>query len=103
MRAAVLRAAAPALDEVTVPALVHFDLWPGNILVDRPADGPARIGGLIDGERMFWGDPLADLVSLALLDDIRRDEAASRASSSRATAVTQALVSVSATSSRKPV
>ncbi|MDN3266862.1 aminoglycoside phosphotransferase family protein [Streptomyces sp. MA15] len=73
--AAVLRAAAPALDAVGVPVLVHFDLWPGNILVDRPADGPARIGGLIDGERMFWGDPLADFVSLALLGDIRRDDA----------------------------
>ncbi|MFE6523198.1 phosphotransferase family protein [Streptomyces sp. NPDC057794] len=63
-----------ALDEVTVPCLVHFDLWRGNILVDRSA-GRARIGGLIDGERMFWGDPLADFVSLALLDDIRGDEA----------------------------
>ncbi|MEU0167569.1 aminoglycoside phosphotransferase family protein [Streptomyces iakyrus] len=61
-----------ALDEVTAPCLVHFDLWPGNILVDR-ADGAARIGGLIDGERMFWGDPLADFVSLALLGDIRND------------------------------
>ncbi|GGV64509.1 phosphotransferase [Streptomyces griseoloalbus] len=73
--AAVIRTGAPALDEVTVPALVHFDLWPGNILVDRPAAGRARIGGLIDGERMFWGDPLADFVSLALLGDIRKDEA----------------------------
>ncbi|MCX4767017.1 aminoglycoside phosphotransferase family protein [Streptomyces sp. NBC_01275] len=72
--AAVARAAYDALDEVTVPRLVHFDLWPGNILVDR-ADGDARIGGLIDGERMFWGDPLADFVSLALLGDIRKDEA----------------------------
>ncbi|MFF5981855.1 phosphotransferase family protein [Streptomyces olindensis] len=63
-----------ALDEVTVPRLVHFDLWPGNIMVDR-SDGGARIGGLIDGERMFWGDPLADFVSLALLGDIRKDEA----------------------------
>ncbi|KOV36316.1 aminoglycoside phosphotransferase family protein [Streptomyces caelestis] len=73
--AAVLRAAAGALDEVTVPALVHFDLWPGNILVERPAAGEARIGGLVDGERMFWGDPLADFVSLALLGDIRTDRA----------------------------
>ncbi|MYS94621.1 MULTISPECIES: phosphotransferase family protein [Streptomyces] len=63
-----------ALDEVTVPCLVHFDLWRGNILVDR-SGGDARIGGLIDGERMFWGDPLADFVSLALLGDIKRDEA----------------------------
>lgn len=63
-----------ALDEVTVPCLVHFDLWQGNILLDR-STGEPRIGGLIDGERMFWGDPLADFVSLALLGDIRTDEA----------------------------
>ena len=68
------RTAYPALDEVTSPSLVHFDLWHGNILVDRSAGEP-RIGGLIDGERMFWGDPLADFVSLALLGDIRKDEA----------------------------
>ncbi|MFF9201860.1 phosphotransferase family protein [Streptomyces sp. NPDC014986] len=73
--AAAIRTAAPALEEVTEPALVHFDLWPGNILVDRPAAGRARIGGLVDGERMVWGDPLADFVSLALLGDIRQDEA----------------------------
>lgn len=73
--AGALRAAGAALDEVTVPALVHFDLWPGNILVDRPAAGRARVGGLIDGERMFWGDPLADFVSLALLGDIEKDGA----------------------------
>ncbi|MFI5675181.1 phosphotransferase family protein [Streptomyces cellulosae] len=70
-----LRSAQPVLDEVTVPRLVHFDLWPGNILVDRPAGQGPRIGGLIDGERMFWGDPLADFVSLALLGDIRKDDA----------------------------
>ncbi len=52
-----------------MPVLVHFDLWPGNILVERPAAGEARIGGLVDGERMFWGDPLADFVSLALLGE----------------------------------
>ncbi len=68
------RSAYGALDEVTVPCLVHFDLWRGNILVDH-ADGEARIGGLVDGERMFWGDPLGDFVSLALLGDIKKDEA----------------------------
>ncbi|WP_406836134.1 phosphotransferase family protein [Streptomyces sp. AHU1] len=66
------RTALRALDRVTVPRLVHFDLWRGNILVERTEAGP-RVGGLIDGERMFWGDPLADLVSLALLGDIRQD------------------------------
>ncbi|GAA3871938.1 aminoglycoside phosphotransferase family protein [Streptomyces lacrimifluminis] len=69
-----VRGAYGALDEVTVPRLVHFDLWQGNILVDRAAGAP-RIGGLIDGERMFWGDQVADFVSLALLGDIRGDEA----------------------------
>ncbi|MER7577177.1 aminoglycoside phosphotransferase family protein [Streptomyces sp. NPDC126514] len=69
-----LRAGYRALDAVTVPRLVHFDLWRGNILVDRSA-GPPRIGGLIDGERMFWGDPVADFVSLALLGDMEKDEA----------------------------
>ncbi|WP_189309488.1 phosphotransferase family protein [Streptomyces brasiliensis] len=68
------RSAQDALGEVTVPRPVHFDLWSGNVLVDRSAGDP-RIGGLIDGERMFWGDPLADFVSLALLGDIRKDEA----------------------------
>jgi aminoglycoside phosphotransferase (APT) family kinase protein len=54
--------------------LVHFDLWDGNILVES---GPARhrIGALIDAERAFWGDPLAEFVSLALYGDIERDAA----------------------------
>jgi aminoglycoside phosphotransferase (APT) family kinase protein len=62
------------LDEVTTPVLVHFDLWDGNILIDTGAETP-RIGGVIDAERAFWGDPLADFVSLALGGDIQRDEA----------------------------
>ena len=67
-------ARAAVLDEVTTPALVHFDLWDGNILVES---GPAghRIGALIDAERAFWGDPLAEFVSLALYGDIERDTA----------------------------
>lgn len=59
-----------ALDEVTEPRLVHFDLWPGNIFINsqRP-----RITGLIDHERAFWGDPAAELVSLALGGDAGPD------------------------------
>jgi aminoglycoside phosphotransferase (APT) family kinase protein len=49
----------PALDAVTEPALVHFDLWDGNIFV---LDG--RVEGFIDGERALYGDPIAELVSL---------------------------------------
>ncbi len=56
------------LDEVTRPCLVHFDLWDGNAFVtdgDRP-----RVTGIIDGERCFYGDPLAEFVSMALFRDV---------------------------------
>ncbi|WP_158853818.1 phosphotransferase family protein [Saccharothrix deserti] len=64
-----------ALDEVTEPRLVHFDLWPGNIFIDVPDDGNRRprIVGLIDHERAFWGDPAAELVSLAFGGDTGPD------------------------------
>jgi aminoglycoside phosphotransferase (APT) family kinase protein len=51
-----------ALKLVTRPALVHFDLWDGNVLC---ADG--HLTGLVDGERFLYGDPLIDLVSPAVL------------------------------------
>lgn len=69
-----VRARGGLLDEVTVPSLVHFDLWEGNILLAE-RDGRLEITGIVDGERSFWGDPLADLVSTALFDDIARDPA----------------------------
>lgn len=53
------------LATVTRPALLHFDLWDGNVL----ADG-GRLTGLVDGERFLWGDPLLDLVSPALFHRI---------------------------------
>ena len=67
-------ARAGVLDEVTTPVLVHFDLWDGNILVE-PGSAGHRIGALIDAERAFWGDPLAEFVSLALFADIEQDPA----------------------------
>jgi aminoglycoside phosphotransferase (APT) family kinase protein len=67
-------ARAAVLDEVTTPVLVHFDLWDGNILVESGSAGH-RIGALIDAERAFWGDPLAEFVSLALFADIEQDTA----------------------------
>lgn len=56
---AALAAHGPALDEVVRPALVHTDLWPGNVFVD-PATG--ELTGVIDTERALYGDPLLDLV-----------------------------------------
>ena len=49
------------LDEVTTPRLLHGDLWPRNVLID--GEGPdIHIVAVVDGERAFWGDPLADWV-----------------------------------------
>jgi len=70
----VLTSHAPLLDDIATPALAHFDLWDGNILVDMTAPTPT-IGGLIDGERAMWADPLTDFVSLALFRDIEEDTA----------------------------
>ena len=50
------------LAAVTRPALLHFDLWDGNVLVA----GDGSLSGLVDGERYLYGDPLLDLVSPAL-------------------------------------
>ncbi len=44
-----------ALEEVTEPAFVHWDLWDGNIFVHN-----GKVGGLIDFERSMWADPLME-------------------------------------------
>ncbi|MBT2516325.1 phosphotransferase [Streptomyces sp. ISL-90] len=56
---AALAAHAACLDEVIAPAVVHADLWPGNVFVDETE---LRIVGIIDTERTVWADPLLDLV-----------------------------------------
>ena len=66
----VIRRNADVLDEVTVPALIHYDLWDGNIFV-RPMNGGHVVEGVIDGERAFFGDPIADFVVLNGLEDER--------------------------------
>ncbi|HET6711928.1 aminoglycoside phosphotransferase family protein [Amycolatopsis sp.] len=55
----------PLLELVKTPVLVHFDLWRGNILLDG-----GRVSGIIDAERAFWGDPVAEFVSLTLFHDL---------------------------------
>jgi aminoglycoside phosphotransferase (APT) family kinase protein len=57
---------AQALAAVDRPALLHFDLWDGNVLAAPDATGRLRLTGLVDGERYLFGDPLMDLVSPVL-------------------------------------
>jgi aminoglycoside phosphotransferase (APT) family kinase protein len=67
--AATVRRHAPLLDEVTTPSLLHYDLWDGNIFVVEEG-GRWRIEAIIDGERAFYGDPIAELVSaVAFIDE----------------------------------
>ena len=47
---------AAALDSITEPSLVHWDMWAGNIFV-RPENGAYKVEGIIDWERALWGDP----------------------------------------------
>ena len=53
-----LRRHREALAHVTIPSLVHMDLWAANLFID-PAT--ARLTGVIDTERAVWGDPLLEL------------------------------------------
>lgn len=56
---------AAALDDATQPTLVHFDLWPGNLLVSG-----GHFSTVVDAERALVADPTADLASVALLEDV---------------------------------
>ncbi|AQZ64508.1 unnamed protein product [[Actinomadura] parvosata subsp. kistnae] len=69
---AVFEAAAPVLDEVTTPRLVHFDVWAGNVFLDLR--GTPRIQAIIDHERAFWGDPLAEFVTPTIFGELAEDD-----------------------------
>jgi aminoglycoside phosphotransferase (APT) family kinase protein len=47
-----------ALDEVTRPALVHWDLWDGNIFINPVT---RQVNAIIDFERALWADPLMEV------------------------------------------
>ncbi|HSL46152.1 MAG TPA: phosphotransferase [Anaerolineales bacterium] len=54
-----IRAHPEPLDEIQVPRLLHGDLWLFNLLIERGANGPAIVG-VLDADRSWWGDPMAD-------------------------------------------
>ncbi|MGI5291700.1 phosphotransferase family protein [Nonomuraea polychroma] len=69
---AVFENASPVLDEVTTPHLVHFDVWVGNVFLDLR--GTPRIQAIIDHERAFWGDPIAEFVTPTIFGELREDD-----------------------------
>lgn len=52
------QAAAPLLDEVTRPRLMHGDLWTFNVLVEH--GHPPAISAILDCDRGGWGDPFME-------------------------------------------
>ncbi|GHO84967.1 phosphotransferase family protein [Dictyobacter formicarum] len=49
------------LDEVRQPRLLHGDLWTFNLLVKRGGEHQVpAICAVLDSDRCWWGDPLAD-------------------------------------------
>ncbi|MBR7835987.1 phosphotransferase [Actinospica durhamensis] len=63
---ALVRRNRDVLAQVERAALVHFDLWDGNVLAAPGPDGALQLTGIVDGERFLYGDPLVDFVSPAL-------------------------------------
>ena len=54
-----VRAHPRRLDEIQIPRLLHGDLWAFNLLVRRGDQGPAIVG-VLDADRAWWGDTMAD-------------------------------------------
>lgn len=55
----VIRTHPVQLDEIRVPRLLHGDLWLFNLLI-KHNDGTPAIVGVLDADRAWWGDPMAD-------------------------------------------
>ena len=53
------------LDAITVPHLIHGDLWYGNILVDKERN----LAAMIDGDRALFGDPEFELATGWIISD----------------------------------
>ena len=58
-------------DEIKISHLLHGDLWTFNLLVTRRGK-KSTIVGVLDADRAWWGDPLADWIMFLL--NIRQQE-----------------------------
>jgi aminoglycoside phosphotransferase (APT) family kinase protein len=50
----------PSFKAVTVPSLVHWDLWEGNIFLKKQGD-EYHIQGITDFERALWAEPYIEV------------------------------------------
>jgi aminoglycoside phosphotransferase (APT) family kinase protein len=55
----IIRAHNGRLDEIQIPRLLHGDLWLFNLLITHGNHHPAIVG-VLDADRAWWGDPMAD-------------------------------------------
>ena len=70
----VLEKNADCLDHLKIPSLVDFDCHEGNVFV-KQTGREYTVEGIIDFERAFWGDPVADFpTSFIMTDDIRKEK-----------------------------
>ncbi|SDY20843.1 Fructosamine-3-kinase [Evansella caseinilytica] len=69
----ILKSHRSLLDAVTVPKLVDFDMWAGNVFLKK--NGAFHITGVVDFERCFFGDPYADFTSaMMLFSDVEKEQ-----------------------------
>lgn len=62
------------LDVIKEPSLIDYDLWPGNVFVIQKGNNYV-IEGIIDFERAYWGDPLADFPpAFIIMNELQIDE-----------------------------
>lgn len=55
-----------SLDAVKEPSLVNYDMWSKNILL-KESNGQYVIEGIIDHERAFFGDSIAEYISTSTI------------------------------------
>ena len=60
----IIRAHSEHLDEIQSPRLLHGDLWLFNLLISR-GEAPSIVG-VLDADRSWWGDPMADWTMFVL-------------------------------------